>query len=165
MSLQPVTGFPFSFQSVSHQPGAGWTREGDGMARLEMDPASETLTVFETGHWWSLPRDPARSLNGKVAFRKAFRMKRKECSVFAVLDLNLGYGSGRHLVDLKPSIVSGLWKTDKAHLCGADSYQAELAILGGETLRLTWVAQGPEKCYSNHSVYQDVGVWIRWMEV
>lgn len=140
-----------------------WRRGGKGTARLAVDPGGEVLTVLETGRWWDLPRRPVSSPNEEVVFRKGYCLKRKGNSSFGVWNLKVGPENGRHLVDLEPSGVSGVWQTDKPHLCGADSYWAKLAILGPESLLLDWFSEGPKKCYSTHSTYREVGAWIDWL--
>ncbi|MCB2113257.1 MAG: DUF6314 family protein [Parvularculaceae bacterium] len=65
----------------------------------------------------------------------------------------LYFKDGRFFCAMRFIRNAASWRASLAHLCGADSYNADVTIINDKSWRLVWRVCGPRKDYSLDTAY------------
>jgi hypothetical protein len=120
--------------SASSQAASGWSGHGRGAVTTLRDSAL-VLVWHECGTWYPQHSSP-------LNFRNCYRWTAKD----ATLQLeHLRFGPER------PVLLFDIWETDQGnwqqlqpHVCGRDTYSAEM-VIANHRISLTWFVNGPQK--------------------
>lgn len=115
--------------------GTGWDGTGIGVVEVEA-PDEFTLVFTESGEWHP-------EVGRVTPFRNVFRWSLLGSDAIRLEHLRSGPERPVLLFDLVPG-PGGAWSPAKPHLCGADSYSAELCRQDSGML-LRWAIDGPAK--------------------
>lgn len=130
--LRQVRSLRFVARSAS---GTGW--DGVGVGNVEVAaPGARTLVFTERGEW--------HPVVGRVTpFHNAFRWSLLAPDAIRLEHLRFGPGRPVPLFDLVPG-SGGAWSSASPHVCGGDSYSAELRAQDAG-MQLYWAIDGPAK--------------------